>query len=251
MSEPENFIARWSRRKRETAHDAEAPNAAAVPEATADAARADGGGTGEELAARVPDHAGERPQPAALDPAKLPPIESITAETDIRDFLAPGVPPDLARAALRRAWSADPNIREFIGLSENSWDFNSPGSMAGFGPLEMTDELRRQIARIVAPGPPEPEESGPPFSTAVEREPEIGRVEAADTSTSAADATPTAKGAGDRATLERELGETGDALARAPIPQRDMEHAAAKTAIPDPVEPGAAAKRRHGSALPK
>jgi hypothetical protein len=86
-------------------------------------------------------------QPADL--AKLPPIESITAESDIRAFLAPGIPPELTRAALRRAWVADPKIREFVGLSENSWDFNVPGAMAGFGPLEMTDELRRQIAQFV------------------------------------------------------------------------------------------------------
>ena len=50
--------------------------------------------------------------------------ESIVAESDVRAFLAPGVPPELTRAALRRTWSADPKIRDFIGLSENSWDFN-------------------------------------------------------------------------------------------------------------------------------
>ncbi len=61
---------------------------------------------------------------AAFDPASLPPIESINALSDIRAFLAPGVPAALTRAALRRAWVADPAIRDFVGLSENSWDFN-------------------------------------------------------------------------------------------------------------------------------
>jgi hypothetical protein len=56
----------------------------------------------------------------------LPAIDSIGAGSDIRRFLDPGVPSDLARAALRRAWVADPVIRDFIGLSENSWDFNTP-----------------------------------------------------------------------------------------------------------------------------
>ena len=37
---------------------------------------------------------------------------SITAATDIRAFLAPGVPAELTRAALRRAWTADPAIRD-------------------------------------------------------------------------------------------------------------------------------------------
>ena len=148
MSEPENFMARWSRRKREAAEDAEATKSSAAPDAAAqsvhpiqdqregsDAPRARSGGS--------------EPPELAPDPAKLPPIETITAETDIRAFLAPGVPPELTRAALRRAWAADPKIRDFIGLSENSWDFNAPGAMTGFGSLEMTDELRQQIARMV------------------------------------------------------------------------------------------------------
>jgi uncharacterized protein DUF3306 len=59
-----------------------------------------------------------------LDLANLPPIESIGSGSDIRPFLAPGVPADLTRAALRRAWSTDPAIRDFVGLSENSGDFN-------------------------------------------------------------------------------------------------------------------------------
>jgi Protein of unknown function (DUF3306) len=47
--------------------------------------------------------ASESAEPA-FDVTKLPPIESITADSDIRAFLAPGVPPELTRAALRRAW---------------------------------------------------------------------------------------------------------------------------------------------------
>src|SRR6202040_2459051 len=86
-----------------------------------------------------------------FDPLSVPSIESITADTDIRGFLAPGVPPELTRAALRRAWAADPKIRDFVGLADYDWDFNAPGSMAGFGSLEMTDELRRMAARIVGP----------------------------------------------------------------------------------------------------
>jgi len=67
--------------------------------------------------------------------ANLPPIESIGSGSDIRPFLAFGVPPDLTRAALRRAWLTDPAIRDFIGLSENSWDFNAPSGTSGFGSL--------------------------------------------------------------------------------------------------------------------
>src|SRR5215813_714457 len=138
MSEPENFIARWSRRKREAAEDAEATKSSPAPDAAAESAHP------------IQDQReGSEPPEFAPDPTKLPPIETITAETDIRAFLAPGVPPELTRAALRRAWAADPKIRDFIGLSENSWDFNAPSAMTGFGSLEMTDELRQQIARMV------------------------------------------------------------------------------------------------------
>ena len=55
---------------------------------------------------------------------------------------------DLARAALRRVWSLDLAIRDFLGLSENSWDFNAPGAMAGFGPIE-GEEVGRVLARLL------------------------------------------------------------------------------------------------------
>jgi hypothetical protein len=92
--------------------------------------------------------------------SQLPSIESITATTDIRPFLTPGVPPELTRAALRRAWSIDPNIRDYIGLAENQWDFNS-GDLPGFGPLELTEELRKFVAEIVGGGPAPAAEPAP------------------------------------------------------------------------------------------
>src|SRR5215475_9714138 len=145
MSEPENFIARWSRRKREAAEDAEATKSSAAPDAAAEGAH-----PSEDQSDTALGRSDARRSPeAAFDPTKLPPIETITAESDIRAFLAPGVPPELTRAALRRAWAADPKIRDFVGLADYDWDFNAPGAMTGFGSLEMTDELRQQIARMV------------------------------------------------------------------------------------------------------
>jgi hypothetical protein len=68
----------------------------------------------------------QRPATQSLaDAASLPPIGSIGAASEIRPFLEPGVPQDLARAALRRAWMVDPAIRNFVGLSENFWGFNA------------------------------------------------------------------------------------------------------------------------------
>ena len=142
MSAPENFFTRWSRRKR-------AETQSAPPASTSSQEPV---GSGAKAAQNRKEIASKDASPAAepgFDISKLPSIESITAASDIRAFLAPGVPADLTRAALRRAWAADPAIRDFVGLSENSWDFNSPGAIPGFGPLEMTDELRRQIVEMV------------------------------------------------------------------------------------------------------
>jgi Protein of unknown function (DUF3306) len=98
MSESENFLARWSRLKRAAAVEA----------------------SGE-------------PPTLAFDPASLPPIESIDATTDIRAFLEARVPDELKHAALRSTWSADPAIRDFVGIAESQWDFNDPASIPGFG----------------------------------------------------------------------------------------------------------------------
>jgi hypothetical protein len=86
------------------------------------------------LSSGLPDaHANalmEKPrQLSAVQPVSdalgLPLLDAIGAATDIRPFLEPGVPQDAARAALRRAWTADPAIRDFIGLSEDYWDSNA------------------------------------------------------------------------------------------------------------------------------
>jgi hypothetical protein len=146
----EDFLMRWSRRKRDVTETEQAKDPHLVPHVSPNV-----GAPGEPDAENVivenavePIKAIEPPEPA-FDLKSLPPIESITAATDIRPFLAPGVPADIARAALRRAWSTDPRIRDFVGLADYDWDYHTPGSAAGFGPLEMTDELRQMVARIL------------------------------------------------------------------------------------------------------
>lgn len=116
----ERFLSRWSRRKRS--------------------------------AERASDAASHDSRPA-FDAACLPPIESIQAASDIRDFLAPGIPVELARTALRRAWVADPTIRDFIGIAENQWDFTKPDGVPGFGPLNLTPELHNLISQLIGDGP--------------------------------------------------------------------------------------------------
>jgi hypothetical protein len=77
-----------------------------------------------------------------LDLPSLPPIDSIGANTDVAAFLRPGVPTELTRAALRRAWTSDTAIRDFVGLVENGWDFNNSDAIPGFGAISAKDVER-------------------------------------------------------------------------------------------------------------
>jgi hypothetical protein len=145
----DNIFARWSRRKQavrygETPAPDEEQNAPEAAEASAEP-------VDQQPAAMEPD---------AGDP--LPSLEDLTAESDLSAFLREGVPKALKSAALRKMWSLDPAIREYIGPSEYAWDFNQPGSMAGFGPLDanesvaeflstMSGGVRAGLARAAAP----------------------------------------------------------------------------------------------------
>lgn len=143
MTEPDDFFSRWSRRKRASAEESKRDRPAA-PDA-------------EPLPNTAVPAGGAKPQDAGPDGAKaqaefdlstLPSLDSIGPATDIRIFLQPGVPAALSRAALRRAWSADPAIRDFIGLSENAWDFTATDEIHGFGALDPA-EAQRLFAQLM------------------------------------------------------------------------------------------------------
>ncbi len=119
MAEEERaFLARWSRRKR--AARSEGPPVEAVPKAA-------------------------EPE-AAIDPASLPPIESLGPGSDVAAFLQKGVPEALRRAALRRIWTADPKIARFREVADYDWDFNAPG----YGALAPGDDVRKAAGRLLA-----------------------------------------------------------------------------------------------------
>ena len=151
MSGEDNFIARWSRLKRSAALSKE-------PQAKAEDRLTTGGGA--EPASRLPDEVQPKTEPP-FDPASLPPIESIVAETDIRAFLQKGVPAALTRAALRRAWTSDPAIRDFIEMAENQWDFTDPAAIPGFGPLRASDSLRQLVEQALGKLQEPPDVVGP------------------------------------------------------------------------------------------
>lgn len=144
MSNKEEFLARWSRRKREV-RDADADPPAEPAQAPC----------------TEPSPAPAEPANPEVDLSSLPSIETIDAETDITVFLREGIPQELSRAALRRAWAADPAIRDFVGLVENAWDFNDPNAMAGFGSLEHPAEQVAALVQRVVGGVAQAAESGP------------------------------------------------------------------------------------------
>jgi hypothetical protein len=130
VTERENIIRRWVRLKRSSKVVGKAYAAPDGAVATA---------TGTE---------GETERDTLFDLASLPSIESIAADTDIGAFLRSEVPAELTRAALRRAWTSDPAIRDFIGIAENQWDFNDPDAIPGFGPLTTMEASANALAQI-------------------------------------------------------------------------------------------------------
>lgn len=226
MTAPENFVSRWARRKREVARlrdteadvDAPQPAAKVAPD--------------PDTAPRQHEHDGAAD--AALDPATLPPIETITFDTDIRAFLGSRVPAELTRAALRRAWASDPAIRDFIGIAENQWDFNAPNAIPGFGPLLESDHLQGLLAqalggsdRLAASVVDLPLSDGQALPRAIDREPTGPDRNVRRTPNSSVEVDP-------------HIGGPIDGLA-----EGDVIEPAAETSDASPE------RRRHGSALPR
>ena len=176
MNEPDDFLARWSRRKNEAGKTPAKPPvvsespAAARPDAVTPSSQA----TGEAADTQASNSAAKR-EPA-FDPTTLPPIDSIGADTDIGAFLKPGVPSELRHAALRRAWSTDPAIRDFKGLQENDWNFNDPNGIPGFGELSPHTDVKKMLGQLFGESADEPTTSAEvpaPIAQAIPNSPEV------------------------------------------------------------------------------
>ncbi|KQZ95325.1 hypothetical protein ASD64_18760 [Mesorhizobium sp. Root157] len=126
----DNILARWSRRKLAKLLD-EAPASHEAEHEPDEITAADGAPVSQPSPSETE---AEELDAEVVEP--LPRVEDLTAESDVTAFLKKGVPMELKQAALRRIWSLDSGIRDYVGPSENAWDFNQPGSMAGFGPLD-------------------------------------------------------------------------------------------------------------------
>jgi hypothetical protein len=155
------FLSRWARRKEavRAAEQSELPVAPLAAE------------TGEAPSTAPPDEAaraaaeagaGSPPETAPDDLlASLPSLDALTPETDLTAFLQAGVPTALRNAALRRMWSLDPAIRDFVSEArEYAYDWNTPGGVPGMGPLLPTDDVKAMLKRIVD-GVPVPDAEEP------------------------------------------------------------------------------------------
>ena len=197
--ETEGFLSRWSRRKRAVV-EGRAPEEPALP---------------VPAEARPPEALPPAEPEDEFDLASLPPIENLTIESDFKAFLHRKVPLDLRAAALRRAWSLDPAIRDFIGPADYAWDFNAPDGVPGFA-LELGGDAMKLLSHALGLDAPTPK----PDSAEAEDPP----------------AEPPA------------LAETPAALAAPETSEFTIAEAAPEPeAVP---APQAAAPRRHGGALP-
>jgi hypothetical protein len=221
MNDPDNFLSRWSRRKREN----DAGNSRAdKTDAQADDRTAPSPGPTRQAAPA--DDAGH---PPAFDVASLPPIESIGAGTDISAFMQTGVPAALRHAALRRAWTADPAIKDFVELNENFWDNVGPdGIIPGFGELDPGLDVKRMVEELFGETTPDkPGAEQHDSATAVVQSGE--NLESSDDCSKTASSTPQQS-----APQQMENG----------APQKKV----AQTAQESPVQK---MTRRHGGALPE
>jgi hypothetical protein len=200
-AEDEGFWARWSRRKRD------AGDVAGVPEEAAPMA--------ETVPLDAAPPAAERPacpipNLPAIDPESLPSIDELTPQSDFSLFLRPGVPAALRSAALRRMWSLDPAIRDFIEVADYQWDFNTAGGL----PLGFAGEFAGDVKKLLAQAIGQPdaaEEPEPPRVALADGVAEAG--EASLTASAPLEAPPIAEGATPRS-------EPQDATAAVPIHRR-------------------------------
>jgi hypothetical protein len=162
----DGFLARWAQRKR-AVRLSERPEPPPEAEASLD------GPAGPDDGAARPGEGDAEAQPDLL--ADLPSLADLTAETDLTPFLRAGIPAVLRNAALRKMWSVDPAIRDFVSEArEYAYDWNTPGSVPGLGPLLPSDDVKAMLGRLINAAPSEEDggDSGEPETTGPNPDPE-------------------------------------------------------------------------------
>jgi hypothetical protein len=144
-SEPESFLARWSRRKRAVDREAEPSVEDAAPP-IADALPAQVGGKGVVGGEPVPAPALNKVEGGDTGEVELPPIESLEGlRSDYTAFFQQPVGEDLRRAALRKLF-ADPHFNQMDMLDVYVDDYTQ------FEPLPAALRMRLPSARAFLHG---------------------------------------------------------------------------------------------------
>ena len=128
MAGEENFLSRWSRRKSQA--DASVPEKPKSPEGSAPGAAA------------TPPAAVGSATPERAEAAPLPPLESLTTESDFSPFMSPEVDGDTRRKALKTLF-ADPRFNTMDMMDVYVDDYSKPDPI----PASWLDNLE-QISHL-------------------------------------------------------------------------------------------------------
>jgi hypothetical protein len=138
VSADDNFLSRWSRRKLQARQGEPAPEERAPP-----------------AQAPAPVNAVPEAQGPVAEEAPLPPVESLTPQSDFTPFMKPQVDRGVRNQALK-ALFADPQFNVMDGLDVYIDDYSKPDPLPEGWLEKMT-----QVARIGAYEPPKPEADPP------------------------------------------------------------------------------------------
>lgn len=131
----EPFLSRWSRRKLDA--KAAPPPPAPVEDKTPE------------------------PEPPSPPPPDLPPVESLTKDSDFSAYLKAGVPQEMKQAALQKLWQSDPALMAPEVMDLHMGDYASPvGEMVktawrlGKGVLDAAELAAEEEEKAKAAQPP-------------------------------------------------------------------------------------------------
>jgi hypothetical protein len=170
---PDGFsLRRWSRRKHEAAREALAKESPAPVPPAPEAPAATG----------LPANAAPRSDTV---PPELPPVESLTPESDFTAFMQPNVDAGLRREALKKLF-ADPHFNVMDGLDVYIDDYTKPDPI----PASVLERLA-QSGFVRGLGAPPADEPAPPSqATTVAATDGAPIASSPDTSAPAPDSTP-------------------------------------------------------------
>lgn len=138
----EDFLSRWSRRKRASRAGPDRPAAEAIP---------------APASVPPPARVGAPDVPREDHAEPLPPVESLTPESDFTPFMRSEVDPGLRRQALRTLFR-DPRFNVMDGLDVYIDDYSKPDPI----PPEWIDQLVARLGDYHPPAEPERVPEGAP-----------------------------------------------------------------------------------------